>query len=319
MPVATWTGLNTRPPSTQLNYRQMIGELLGWNPDIDALVAGRMLNNSYRRIIDFRLWYGLMVKGQVLVPDAYSTGTVNVTAGSPTVTGNGTVWTQAMIGRQFRCGFSFPIYTITEVDGSGTSLTLDNPWADKTFSSIGYQIFQNIVQIHTHVKKVLAMVNQKQGYRLKLSVPQEVINIYDTWRTTTGWTYLLADAYPSITGVPQFELYPAPTFQQSFPFLAYCQPPDMVDDTDFPFVFIRSDLVVTGALTDVLLFRGKNSKYYDPQTAKYMQARFNDEVQKMALNDNNLVMRDLTWEFSKYPMVNMGATWMQSHDTFDGM
>ena len=314
MPVSTYTGQVSQAPSTQLNFRSMIGEILGWNPDIDPLVAGRMLNNSYRRIIDYRSWYGLMIKGLVTVPNAYTTGTVSVTNGSATVTGTGTAWTVSMIGQQFRCGFSFPIYTIVAVDGSGTSLTLDNSWSDATFSSIGYQIFQNIVSPHPNLKSVLAMVNQKQGYRLKLHVPQEVINIYDTWRTTTGWTFLLADAYPSPKGWPQFELYPAPTFLQAFPFLGYIQPPDMVKDADFPVVFIRADLVVTGALHDALLFRGKNSKYYDPATAKVMKGRFDEEMAKMALTDDNLAMRNLCWEFEKYPMAGYGAQWQQTHD-----
>lgn len=313
MPVANFVNPASRPPSTQLNYREMIGEIQSWNPDIDALQAGRMINNAYRRVIDARLWYGLVIKGQVVVPDAYSTGTVSLSNGSTTVVGTGTNWTLEMAGRQFRSGFSFPIYTIASVTDP-THLELDLSWGGKDLPNVGYQIFQSIVSPHPNLKNMLAMVNQKQGYRIKLHIPQEVINIYDTWRTTTGWTFLLADAYPSADGQPQFELYPPPTFQQAFPFLGYVQPPDMKDDKDFPVAFVRSDLLVLGALPDAMLFRGKNSKYYDPMTAKYKTAQFQEELQKMALNDNNQLMRDLVWEFEKFPMTRYGAQWMQSHD-----
>jgi hypothetical protein len=313
MPVAQQVALTTRPPTTQLNYQQMQGEIQSWNPDISPQVAGRMLNNAYRRIIDFRRWYGLMVKGQVVVPQAYTTGTVAVVTGSTAVTGIGTNWDITMVGRQWRIGFSNPTYTITTV-GSATSITLDLPWGGQTLSGAGYQIFQNIVSLGPNIKRVLAMVNQKQGYKLKLHVPQEVLNIYDTWRVTTGWTYLLANYPPSSTGQPQFELYPSPTFQQAFPFLAYTQPPDMVLPADFPVLFVRSDLIVTGALADALLYRGKNSKYYDPQTAKVMRDRYVEEIQSMATNDNNLYQNDLLWEFDKYPMVGFGSNWTQSHD-----
>ncbi len=304
--------VTSKPSTTQLSLREMIGEVSQYNPDAPPLMVRRWIQNVNRRVMDYRNWYGLLVKGQIDVPDVVTGGSVAVTNASKIVTGTGTAFTSAMVGRQWRIGFSFPIYTIDSVQ-SATQLTLDLPWGDADRTNSSYNIFQNIVAI-PGIKMFFAVVNQKQGYRLKLHIPQEVINIYDTWRTTTGWTFLVADHVPSKSGEPQYELYPAPTFQQSFPFLAYLQPADMKNDGDFPHPYIRSDVLVSGAIPHALRFRGKNSQYYDPQTANYYDLIFRQEVQNMAQMDNNVAQRDMVWEFSRYPFTQHGADFWQSHD-----
>ena len=110
-----------------------------------------------------------------------------------------------------------------------------------------------------------------------------------------------------------FELWPAPTFQQTFPFLAYVQPPDMVSDGDFPLTFIRSDIVILGAIKDALLFRGKTSRYYDTTVAQAKEREFSMEIEKMKMNDDGQYQKDLSWDFSRWPMSQYGANFMQSH------
>lgn len=303
-----------RPATTQANFRQMVGELLQWNPDMPVQMVQKLINNSYRRVIDARLWYGLMVSGQVNVPSAVTSGTVTVTSDSAVINGVGTAFTPAMIGRSFRVGFSTPIYRIAGFQ-SATQITLNLVWGGPTQSAVSYMILQNIVSFGNNVKKLLAVVNQRQGYRMRLHMPQEVLNAFDTWRTSTGWTYLVANyASSPVDGSPQFELYPAPTFQQSFPFLSYVQPPDLVTDGDYPAAWIRSDVIMYGAIPFALLFRGKTSKYYDPNTAKIFQDLHAEEVAKMARNDDNQYPKDLIWEFTKYPFTQFGADFKQSHD-----
>lgn len=302
------------PPTAQLNYRQMQSELLTWNPDLDPLVAGRMICNSFRRILDRRLWYGCVVNGILNVPSIYSAGTATFTSGSTAVTGVGTAWTQAMVGLQIRVGFSTPTYTITAVTDAG-DLTLDLPWSPATMTTVGYQIFMRYASFGPNVKMLLYVINQFQGYRCRLHMPQAALNEWDAWRATVGFTHTIADYKPAPNGVPLYELYPIPITQQGFPYLAYTQPADFSNDTDAPPLWIRSDVVVLGALPDALLHRGKNSKYYDPNTAKYKQTQFNEEVQKMSQMDDNSAMRNLIWEFRKYPESQYGATYAQSHDT----
>lgn len=307
-----------QPVTTQANFRQMVGEVLQWNPDYNVQLAKRAVQNAYRRIIDHRQWYGMMVKGQVNVPNSYTLGLITATQNSNIITGIGMTWDASMVGYQFRIGFSTPIYTITQVV-SPTQIQLDLPWGAQSYNGVSYQIFNNLVSFGPNVKRILTCVNQRQGYRMKLNIPQEVLNIYDTWRTTTGWTFLVANYAPGSDGSPLYELYPAPTFQQSFPFLAYIQPPDLKNDNDYPYVSIRSDVIVAGSIPEVLLHGGRNNnKYYDPDTAKFFMARYNEEMNKMAKNDNDLYQKDMIWEFERYPFTQFGADFWQSHDPDSG-
>ena len=325
MPIVSPSGQNVAqqigpvgaPATAQYSYRKMVGFLLEFNPDLPVQVAQGFLQIAYRRILDHANFYGTLVKGLVTVPDNISTGTASVTTASTTITGVGTAFDPVMVGRQFRVGFSNPIYTIATVT-SATQLDLDFPWGGKTQAGVGYQIFQNIVSFGNNIKRLLAVVNQRQGYRMQLHVPQEVLNARDVWRTTTGWTHTVASYAPSPDGQPQFELYPAPTFQQSFPFLAYVQPPDFLNDNDTPVLSIRSDVILYGALPHVLRFRGKNSKYYDPETANYYENLFHMELEKMDKNADALYPRWLLYEFAKVPAYGQGASFWQSHEDYPG-
>jgi hypothetical protein len=299
--------------STQLNFGQMYREVGQWNPDLDSLISGRFVNNAYRSVIDRRLWNGLLRRGQVTVPQVYTTGTVTTVTGSQTVTGIGTAFTSAMVNRQFRCGFSTGWYNIQAVDVGAQTLTLDLPWGPRSFTQAGYQIVQAWVTLGFNVKFVKEMVNTQQGYRIYTNLPQKALNLYDTWRVSQGWTYVLSPLQTMQDGSPLFELYPAPTSQQNFPFLAYVQPSDMSLDADFPASFVRSDILVGRAVADALLFRGKNNKYYDPQTAQFKISQFEAEVQQMMRNDDNQGPQDMDWNYSEFPFSQMGSTWNQSH------
>lgn len=311
--VAGQVNQTTQAPSTAKNFRQMQGEVLQWNADCPPPLVQSWLNNAYRRIVDSRLWYGLMVRGQVTVPQVYSTGNATFTLGSPSVQGTGTAWTTGMIGSQIRIGFNTGWYNIVNVDPTHQVITVDLPWGNANAVG-GYQIVQTWVTLGPNIKMVLDMVNQRQGWRLGINIPQQALNQWDTWRTTTGWTQILANKEPNAAGWPMFELWPAPTFQQTFPFLAYTQPPDMVSDGDFPLTFIRSDIVILGAIKDALIYKGRGSRYYDPQVAQAKEREFAMEIEKLKLNDDNQYQKDLSWKYSEWPQSQYGSLFSQSHD-----
>lgn len=291
----------------------MIGEVLQWNPDAPSPLIATWINNAYRKIIDTRNWYGMLVRGQVTVPNVYTQGQATFTLGLKTVQGSGTAWTVDMAGRQIRSGFQTGWYNIASVNATTQVITLDLPWGNPTVTNAGYQMCKTWVTLGYNIKYVLDMVNQRQGWRLGVNIPQQAINQWDTWRTTTGWTQILAHMPMSTDGKPMYELWPAPTFQQVFPFLAYVQPPDMVRDADFPVAFIRSDVIVLGALSEALLYRGKTSRYYDPNAAQTKERQFRQEIEMMKNADNLLYQRDLQWDYSGFPMSQFGSTWQQNH------
>lgn len=314
MPVTPYNSLTAQPPTTQLNFRQMLGEVSQWNPDAPIEMVKRWIANNYRKVVDHKNWSGMLVSGQVTVPTAYTTGSVTIATGSNMVQGTDTGWGIAMVGLQFRVGFTTPIVTVTAVNPLAQTLTVSLPWGGPPVTNSGYQLFRNLVSFGPRIKSLFAVVNQAQGFRLKLHIPQEVLNISDTWRTSTGWTYCLSDREPSPIGEQQYELYPIPTFQQGFPFLAMIQPPDLLNDTDYPMPFIRSDIIVLGAIADAMVFRGKTNRYYDPAQSQVKKQEMQFELDKCARQDNDYVQKDLRWEFDRYPEFQMGGQWNQQHD-----
>jgi len=79
-----------------------------------------------------------------MLVDDYSTGTVSLTAGDSTITGSGTVWTSAMVGRWFTVtntatpgqGYWYRIGSFT----STTSMELETVWASASVSGTTYRI-----------------------------------------------------------------------------------------------------------------------------------------------------------------------------------
>lgn len=298
--------------TTQKNFRQMCGEVQQWNPDAPATMVETWINNSYRKILDKRLWYGLQVRGQIQVPTVYTTGTASFTLNTTSVQGFNTAWTAAMVGSQIRSGFQTGFYNIAAVDVVHQVITLDLPWGNPTVGRAGYTIMQVWVTLGYNIKMVLNAVNQRQGFPLYCNCPQNELNRVDTWRTSTGWTTVMANFPANSLGQPMYELWPAPTYQQVFPFNAYVQTPDMVEDTDFPAAFVRSDIIVCRAISDALMFRGKKSAYYDPDTAKAKLGEFNAEVNQMSMMDDNMYPKDL--QYDSILGNGLGDTWWQMHE-----
>ena len=300
-------------PTTQDRLGQMVGRVTQWNPDAPSTEIRKWINDAYRSIIDLRRWTGLKIRGQVTVPNVYSTGTIAVTLGSTSVVGTGTAFDATMVGRQLRAGFSTGFYNIAAV-ADATHLTLDLPWGNASQASSGFTIMQTWISLGYNIKSIKTMVNQRQGYRMIIGIPQKTLNLWDTWRASLGWTWGVSPKEPTATGEPQWELYPAPTFQQVFPYIAYIQPADMVNDEDFPVPFIPTDMLILPAIANALVFRGpKANKYYDPNEAERKLKQFNARLQTMWNADDSLDQKDL--QFSDLPMVSPGGSnWRQNHD-----
>lgn len=303
--------------SVQSNLREMIGEVTSWNPDVDPNVAARWINNHYRKILNKNPnWYGTKVRGQITVPTVTATGQVSCISGNPTVTGIGTTWTAALVGLQFRTGFTFPYQTIISVDVPNQKLQLDMPFGGATGTS-GYQIVQAYVTLGANIKRLNWAVNQLQGWPMDVKTPVESINAWDTWRTNLGWSTNMATRPPTPDGQFQCEVWPTPYAAQIFPFEAWTQPPTMVNDTDAPVTWISSEIIVERAIADALLYRGKASKYYDPTAAAAKIKEFETSLEEAILANNGLDQQDVSWDYGFENGVNVageGSTWSQNHD-----
>jgi hypothetical protein len=281
----------------------MLREVQNWNPNVDSEVALRFINNRMRQIIDRRSWYATKVRGVANVPNIQTTGTCTVTYNSNIVQGIGTNWTpQALVGLQFRQTFTQPYQTINAVNATTQTLQLDTPYPGPTFTG-AYYVVEAYLSFGANVKRFKWAVNQLFGWPLEINVPVEVINAKDTWRAAMGWATTFATRPPTPDGQFQVEVWPTPYAAQTFPFEAYTEPPNMVLDTDSPQAWIRSDVIVTGAIADALQYRPKQNTYYDVssaiQIAAGKTAQFEKDLEQMENADEGLEQQSVQWSYEE--------------------
>lgn len=304
------------PAVNQMATAAALGQIQFWNPDLSQPKLLALLNNSLRKVVDRKCWLSLFVKGQVISPQATTQGQVSVTLGSPIVTGNGTAWTQALVGQQFRIGYNNPIYSIISVDDTATpqTLTLELPWGSPSVVS-GYFIAQNYFNFGPNIKYVKTMVNMQMGIKFQLHATQDTLNTIDPWRMNVNFPWMAAGMPLAQDGSYLMELYPASWIQQAFPFMAYIQPSNLVNDTDpFP-AYFRGDIIIKDAIADALVIGGpKNNKYYDAAESMRKRQDFEGELLRMANADENLYRTEVTKFGEDMPYYSTGgAFWNAVH------
>lgn len=173
------------------SYQQVWNRLLLRCPSLSPKLAQDFVVNAFRRLAEMRRWSWLVKFGQFIVPDVYSTGTVTVTLNSTTVTGVNTVWTAAMVGRQFRVGLAAPIYTVAQFNTS-TSIELDSVWGGDSASGETYSIYQCFFTVPTDFYQFITVVDPEFAWQLFLDASQSEINAMDPQRANVGNSYLVS-------------------------------------------------------------------------------------------------------------------------------
>ena len=75
-------GPNGTAPYTQAwNYGQLIGSVSDWNPSVPIPTIEVLINDAVRSYYDRRLWFSLLVKGQIVSPGYYAQGNVSIVQG----------------------------------------------------------------------------------------------------------------------------------------------------------------------------------------------------------------------------------------------
>jgi hypothetical protein len=296
------------PYVQQQNFGQMIGEVAQWTPNCDIAQIQVFINNAVRVVLDRRLWYSLLVKGQLVSSGFYSTGTLTTVDGSPIVTGIGTAWTTSLVGQALRVGYTTPIYQIIAVDATHQTLTLELPWGGPAYSGIGYYITQYYYSI-PNIKFIYTAVNLQLQYRLWTNVAQTLLDNIDPSRLRVMYPYVLATMPPDPQGNYQVEMWPASTTALAFPYKAYVQPPNLVNDSDSLPPFIRCDIIVARAVADALRYRTKDNPYYSEAVALSIAAEkmkeFEAEVARAEGMDENLWRADYLNMNETYPTLDL--------------
>lgn len=301
------SGVN--PYVNQAVFGQVTGRVNGYVTHCSPSVIQNIINNVVRRIYDRRQWYGNFRSGYINVPGYYSTGTVSLVQGSNIVTGNGTAFTPSLVGQQLRTGFVNPIYTIKAfVDATHLQFDPLTPWGPPSLANTGYFItrywysFQNI-------KFFYSVVNPQLQFRMATNVPASLLDNWDPARLVQLFPYVVATRPPDQDGNYVVELWPVPNNAQSYPYLAYVQPPNLVNDSDPLPAFIRSDVVELGAISEALLYRPKANPNYSESVCLAMSERFNKQFE-MEMNsamqaDEGLLRQDIVKRAEMTPAVDI--------------
>lgn len=370
----------------QENFGQMVDHVISFNQRIPTHIVKRRLNVHLRALQNYRTWGGLMVRGEIHCPNAYTTGTVACTPESDIVTGTTTAWpyndkvnttlsaaitaanelqsvtpvamTNVRAGDwllfdegnageewvlvhaitsttfqarptlthsagvtitrssyselQLRVGSNRNYYSIIGVKSDQT-MKLDHVWSHEAETAATYQILKAYVTMPAGLKLVWSIVNAEQGWQMKAYIPEEVLQRFDTWRSSQGWPHLLVNFIPDHIGRIRYELYPAPTTEQGLPFLAARFISDLSDDEDCPPTCIPSHILVNFALADCLL-HDRKSEYYDPTSSREFRKQAQDQLIDAVRDDDNIYLSNLQWSISQYNLIHPGSDWAQNHD-----
>ena len=117
-------------------------------------VIKRAVRSTLERYAAAYPWPHYREIGTLQTLATYTTGTVDVTNGSKTVSGNSTVFTSAMVGRKFRVGTERAWYDI-ETFTSTTSIALKQAYQGSTQTAVTYTIFQDEYRLASDVHQLL--------------------------------------------------------------------------------------------------------------------------------------------------------------------
>jgi hypothetical protein len=291
----------TAPFTQQYNFGQAIGSVASFCPSVSIPQIQNFLNDALREWTDRRMWYGNLVKGQLITSGIYQSGTVALTQGSNIVQGTGTNWTPTINGlpitqQSFRAGYYSPIYNILALNQSTQQLTLELPWGNTSVTSTGY-FLSSYYYSFPNIKYFYSMKNLQLYYRIATGYSQSLIENIDPNRLIVMYPRMAAIMPPDASGNYQVELWPASNVPQAYPFLAYTQSPQMVNDSDnFP-AFCRVDALISYATSQALMWRTKRQEDYSEAVAvslagqkmKEFEARYYSAAQA----DENLFRQDV--------------------------
>lgn len=222
-----------------------------------------------------------------------------------------TVRMSSMVGRQFRPGMNYPIFTILAVP-TATTLILDNPWGGPALASVGYQILKMYYSLgDSKIRRLLCAVDQRQGIPLQCRVQQGTVNVRDPQRSSTGDPILVADFTPSICGNTQVEIWPAPTSARQISYLCTKQWPEMIEMTDQPPPFLNPVMFVKYAQAEGLNTKiNKEDAWFDPKLAQVRLAEFEALYETAANADEERSIQE--WHAAVGSMLGFGGPnfWM---------
>lgn len=162
----------------------------------------------------------------------YNTGTVSVSAGGTTVTGSGTTFTSAMVGRFIRMNGEDLLYRITAF-GSGTSVTIETYQGESALSAVAYEIVDERQALPVRFRKMACPIIDRLYSPL---YPQRLEDIKDARQRlrNTSYPYFYAVEWAESSSIPLAYLWlnPAPLDKRVVEVPYYAWPIELASDSD---------------------------------------------------------------------------------------
>ena len=176
---------------------------VGTGPAIPRLEIMQALNTAHMEIHGAYDWPWAYKEANISVNPSYSTGTVSVAIGSPTVTGDGTAWVGSWTNKyiRFEDGSEWAILSV----GTPGILTLAQPYFGAASIVLGtYTIFQTVFQMPDDFEPGKDLILMKSGgfsrirHVPRLSIEQSGVYGYaDFGRDATGRHLIKINPEPS--------------------------------------------------------------------------------------------------------------------------
>jgi hypothetical protein len=301
-------------------YGELWKKLLLYCPFVPIPLAQEWVKSRHRQLIDMAsMWGGQVAESQFILPAAYSTGTVALVNSSTAVVGTGTVWTVAHVGQQLYTGGTGPYYTISAV-ADATHLTLERAFGGTSSASSTYEIAQCYVTPPSDFLSFKSIKDPVNNWRLRFNVSQEQLDLRDAQRSTTGDARVFADYRHSSSQIPRYEVWPRVITAKLYPFLYIKRPADLSSDSDTVMFPLRGDEVLKGALADLAMWPGTESRK-NPTFNIQLANRYESEYQEMAMQLQrvdqetyltNYIPLEESWNSGLIDSP-IDAKWMQTH------
>lgn len=304
-------------PATFNSVQTRVTNLVGSSPQISSTQIQQIIQAEHDTILNDNSWAERKAESTLATVAPYTTGTLS-TSGT-TVTGVGTTWTSAMVGRYLKVGTYTEYFLITAFT-SATSLTIERavPQGDIAAGST-YEIFQNVYTLPSDCERITSMVYQTPIHD---TTRQDLdrIDPYRTYRSSIPTHRIFREL--SSTGLRQIELWPVPSAAVliRFQYLKKNDTPTTGSswsaDTTYP--LYRADILVwkSGETAAYFLFSktGDQSwavlaeRYHNNYNESLSGARLDD----LAKNSSASKIRDVL--YSGLPYYGPGSDFSLDHD-----
>lgn len=282
-------------------------------PSAPVFLVRTWVNTAYKQMARTRSWGFLRGEYDLTISAARSLTTIVATRGSATVTSTAE-FLAADAGRQISIGGSFPAYTIlTRADAN--TITLDRVYAGSDVSGTTASILDAYATMPADFGSFRTIADPYNQRRLAFWITEDQLLILDPSRmaSDTGPRCLVARApstFTSTLGRVQYEYWPRPTTERSYPAL-YNRQADSLTDTDTLTGVLgdAAEVLICGALAAAAQWPGTSDEknpYFDLALARAKQAEFLTGVQQLALKDDNHYGDDLaTVHWERWPLADL--------------